>query len=122
MFSRSWLLAAAFVAGGSVAQTAPQSATQTAAQSAAPGPAPLKYESTFTGYQPYRDGKRGDWRELNDTVRALGGHSGHLRGSTPEAAAATPVMAPATTPDPSVAAPAKPSPAPMPGMPPGHKM
>ena len=94
MFSRSWLMAAAFVAGGSVAQTVPQSAAQTAAQSAAPGPAPLKYESTFTGYQPYRDGKRGDWRELNDTVRTLGGHAGHLRGAMPEAPVESPAAAP----------------------------
>ena len=90
MLIRSCLFAA-FVGGGAIAQAA--------AQTASPEPAPLKYESTFTGYQPYRDGKRGDWRELNETVGVLGGHAGHLRGSTPEASAAKPVMAPAAPPD-----------------------
>jgi hypothetical protein len=106
MFSRSWFLAAALVAGGSLAQTAPHSAVQAAAQPAAVEPAPLKYESTFTGYQAYRDGKRGDWRELNDTVRTLGGHAGHIRGSAPEQTEVAPMTAPATTPATAPGAPA----------------
>lgn len=72
MLIRSWWFAA-LAAGSAIAQSA--------AQTASPEPAPLKYESTFTGYQPYRDGKRGDWRELNETVGVLGGHNAHLRGA-----------------------------------------
>ena len=73
MLSKNWpcatlLGAAAVMAGGAHAQ------------SAAP-PAPLKYESPFTGYQPYRDAKRGNWRELNDTVGVMGGPNAHLLGA-----------------------------------------
>ena len=119
MLSRSVLLAAGLATGGALAQTAPQPASQTAprtaSQIAAPAaPPPLKYESTFTGYQPYRDDKRGDWRALNDTVGALRGHAGHLRGTAADA----PAPAPATMPTPAAAtapvpgAPANPKPAP----------
>ena len=101
MVFRNTLFAAAFAACGvlgsiatpSAAQTTAQTAAQTAAPSASSEPAPLKYESTFTGYQNYRDEKRADWRELNDTVRALGGHAGNVRGTAADAAS-TPAAAP----------------------------
>ena len=48
------------------------------AQSGAPPAAP-KYESAFTGYQPYRDEKPANWRDVNDTMGALGGHNAHFR-------------------------------------------
>ena len=107
MVFRNALFAAAFAACGVLVSIPTPSAAQTTAQTAAPSassePAPLKYESTFTGYQNYRDEKRADWRELNDTVRALGGHAGHVRSgvsgaaSAPAAAPVSPVspMAPA---------------------------
>ena len=43
------------------------------------GAAPLKYQSTFEGYQAYRDEKRATWRDVNDTMAVLGGHNAHLR-------------------------------------------
>ena len=96
MVFRNTLFAAAFAACGVLGSIATPSAAQTTAQTAAPSassePAPLKYESTFTGYQNYRDEKRADWRELNDTVRALGGHAGNVRGTAADAAS-TPAAA-----------------------------
>lgn len=38
-----------------------------------------KYESAFSGYQPYADEKRANWRDVNDTAGMLGGHNAHLR-------------------------------------------
>jgi hypothetical protein len=51
---------------------------------AAPGAAvaPLKYESAFTGYAPFRDQPPASWRELNDEVARVGGHLGILRGAS----------------------------------------
>ena len=81
MLSRNLLFAAVFAAGGALAQTTARPAAQTAPQAGTQAAPPLKYESTFIGYQPYRDDKRGDWRELNETVGVLGGHNAHLRGA-----------------------------------------
>ena len=64
------LLAALVVAAPVFAQTVAQSAAQ---------PAVPKYESAFTGYQPYRDEKPANWRDVNDTAAVLGGHNAHLR-------------------------------------------
>jgi hypothetical protein len=41
-----------------------------------------KYDSAFTGYQPYREQKLAPWRELNDEVHKAGGHIG-IFGATP---------------------------------------
>ena len=67
----------AALAVGALTVSAPVFA-QTAAQSAAQ-PAVPKYESAFTGYQPYRDEKPANWRDVNDTAAVLGGHNAHLR-------------------------------------------
>jgi hypothetical protein len=42
----------------------------------APAPA---MESAFAGYRSYRDEPLADWRAVNDEVRAVGGHAGHIR-------------------------------------------
>lgn len=58
------------------------------AQAARPDPADpkttapaLRYSSAFADYRPWQDVKPGDWRALNDTLRAQasggGGHAGH---------------------------------------------
>ena len=49
------------------------------AQTAAPPKATPKYESALADYQPYRDEKPANWRDVNDTMGALGGHNAHLR-------------------------------------------
>ena len=41
-----------------------------------------KYDSAFTGYQPFREQKLAPWRELNDDVHKAGGHIGIFRGSS----------------------------------------
>ena len=35
---------------------------------------PVRYESAFAGYAPYREQDPGSWRELNDEVARIGGH------------------------------------------------
>jgi len=36
--------------------------------------------SAFEGYRPFRDEEMTPWREVNDEVGRLGGHSGHMTG------------------------------------------
>jgi hypothetical protein len=45
-------------------------------------PAPTT-ESAFAGYRGYRDEPLADWRAVNDEMRALGGHAGHIRDAAP---------------------------------------
>ena len=66
------------------------------------GPPP-QIESAFAGYRGFRDEPPADWRAVNDEVRGLGGHAGHIRdapgpaergspagsGAAPKPAAAT---------------------------------
>jgi hypothetical protein len=64
------------------------------------GPPP-QTESAFAGYRSLRDEPPADWRAVNDEVRGLGGHAGHIRdapaergapagsGAAPKPAAAT---------------------------------
>jgi hypothetical protein len=40
---------------------------------------PVKYESAFTGYAPYREAKPAPWRDVNDEVARIGGHIGIMR-------------------------------------------
>lgn len=40
-----------------------------------------KYDSAFTGYQPFREQKLAPWRELNDDVHKAGGHIGIMGGA-----------------------------------------
>lgn len=54
---------------------------------AADGPAPAAanvgtipiYRSALSGYTPFADEKRSNWRDINDTAAVLGGHNAHLR-------------------------------------------
>lgn len=46
---------------------------------AAQNAAPLKYESALSGYQPYKNEKPANWRDVNDTMAVLGGHNAHMR-------------------------------------------
>lgn len=40
----------------------------------------LEFRSAFEDYRPFVEGKRRDWREANDEVRAAGGHAGQRPG------------------------------------------
>lgn len=57
-------------------------------RSAAPDPRdpassvpPVKYESAFAGYAPYREEKLAPWREVNDEVGKVRGHVGIFGGA-----------------------------------------
>lgn len=56
------------------------------ADPAAPGPA-LRYRSAFSDYKPWQELQPGDWRALNDSVRAPGG-ADDGGAATPEVKAA----------------------------------
>lgn len=73
------VLAAVVAAAGSSASAQPVGA-------AAPT---IDYRSAFDGYNTWRDEPLRDWRKLNDDMRRLGGHAGHLRGA-PEPTGTTP--------------------------------
>ena len=45
-------------------------------------------ESAFAGYRGFRDEPLTPWREVNDEVRRLGGHAGHVRDAEPTKPAA----------------------------------
>ena len=49
------------------------------AKYAAPVP-PVKYESPFAGYVPYREKDVAPWRDVNDEVARAGGHAGIFGG------------------------------------------
>lgn len=49
-----------------------------------------RYDSAFTGYQPYRAQKLAPWRELNDDVHKAGGHIGIVGGAAGKPAAQHP--------------------------------
>jgi hypothetical protein len=38
---------------------------------------PLRYQSAFDDYKPYREIPLADWRGVNDAVAGAGGHAGH---------------------------------------------
>lgn len=65
--------------------------------SAAPPPARA---SAFEGYRPYRDEALAPWREVNDEVGRVGGHSGVVRA---DQKTAPPLPPPAPSPAPSPA-------------------
>ena len=52
-------------------------------------PAP-KYDSAFTGYQPYRSQALARWHEVNDEVHKAGGHIGIVGGASGAPAAQHP--------------------------------
>lgn len=39
---------------------------------------PVHYRSAFDHHHPFLRAELADWREVNDTVRQLGGHMGHM--------------------------------------------
>lgn len=71
--------------------TKPDQTAGTAVAAAAGKPAPIHYRSPIEGYRPDTETAPGDWKQVNDTVRAIGGWRTYAR----ESAAAS---APAETP------------------------
>jgi hypothetical protein len=63
----------------------PAHAPATAANARVPD---TKYDSAFTGYQPFREQKLAPWRALNDDVHQAGGHIGIFGGAAGARAAA----------------------------------
>ena len=39
------------------------------------------YRSAFEGFRPWNDDAAQDWRRVNDEMKQLGGHTGHLRAA-----------------------------------------
>ncbi len=62
----------------------PVAAQQLATRAAPTDPAapvpPVRYESAFAGYAPFRDQAVAPWRELNEEAARIGGHIGIMRG------------------------------------------
>jgi hypothetical protein len=76
-----WLASLAWLSVAAAAQQPAQSPNPADAHAAVPAP---RYESTFQNYRPAPEEKDTPdvaWRSLNDTVQALGGHAGHVKGS-----------------------------------------
>ena len=84
--------AIAVAAGAAHAQSQPK---PDAPAAAAPPPARA---SAFEGYRPYRDEALAPWREVNDEVGRVGGHSGVVRADRKPPP--TPPAAPAQAPEP----------------------
>ena len=78
------LVALTLAASGAVAPVAAQTAARPPAPSdAAAAVPPLKYDSAFGGYRPFREEEKpGDWRALNDEVGRAGGHAGIFGGAS----------------------------------------
>ena len=70
---------------GSLPVAAQQASTRTAPTDSAAAVPPVRYESAFTGYTPFRDQEVTRWRELNDEAAHIGGHIGIMRGAGPGA-------------------------------------
>lgn len=72
--------AAIAAAGAMHAAQAQPAATASAARAADARPTSVApYRSAFEGFQSWRDDAPLDWRRVNDAMRHLGGHAGHLR-------------------------------------------
>jgi hypothetical protein len=74
-------------------------ASAASAQGAAPAEAaraaaPIPYRSAFAGYRAWQEPAPMKWLDANETAGALGGHMGHVRGSSPSAGNALPAAAP----------------------------
>jgi len=74
MLKTRYFMLALCVAGSAAAQTPARSdpADPKSAASARP------YESAFRDYRPYVDPDTSRWREVNDQVGTLKGHTGHV--------------------------------------------
>ena len=55
--------------------------------------APPAQVSAYEGYRPFREEEMVPWREVNDEVRRLGGHTGHMKDETSSPAARSPAPA-----------------------------
>ena len=86
--------AIAVVASAAHAQSQPEADVP---RSTAPSPARA---SAFEGYRPYRDEALAPWREVNDEVGRVGGHSGVVRA---DRKTAPPLPPPAPSPAPAPA-------------------
>lgn len=89
-----------YFAFAALAAIAPHAVAQQAAHPHPADPAaktpPVKYESAFTGYVPYREGKIEQWRDLNDEVGRVGGHVGMFGGAGHDSAGKPAPSKPAT--------------------------
>lgn len=65
------------------------------------GAPPPATESAFAGYRSYRDEPLADWRAVNDEMRGLGGHAGHIRDTGSPADRAPPPAGDRATPKPT---------------------
>jgi len=65
---------------------------------------PAATESAFAGYRSYRDEPPADWRAVNDEVRGLSGHAGHIRDATAPADRTPPPAGERAVPKPAAAA------------------
>lgn len=63
-------------------------------------PAPVT-ESAFAGYRSFRDEPLADWRAVNDEVRGLSGHVGHIRDGAAPADRTAPATGDRATPNPT---------------------
>ena len=90
MFKHTCAATAFVIAGVAHAQPKPDDP-----RAAAPAPARA---SAFEGYRPYRDEALAPWRELNDEVGRVGGHTGVVRAERkpPSMPPTAPVQAPAS--------------------------
>lgn len=84
MQMKYWLTSLAWLPLAAGAQQAIQAADPADARATVP---PLRYESAFNDYRGVPDEEKTPdhhWRAVNDAVRNLGGHAGHLKagGST----------------------------------------
>ena len=63
-------------------------------------PAPTT-ESAFAGYRSFREEPLADWRAVNDEVRGLSGHAGHIRERAAPADRTEPAAGDRATPKPT---------------------
>jgi len=83
----AWVAAAlALAAGPALAQCRPKPDDPKAAVP------PIEHRSAFEGYQAFREEGVAPWRDVNDAVGRVGGHTGVLRAD--EAAVPAPAGAP----------------------------
>lgn len=65
-------------------------ASDTQPAPAAASAPPLRYQSAFADYKPYRDVKSGDWKAMNDDAGKSGGHTMAMPMSMPMDGASAP--------------------------------
>ena len=90
MHIKYWLAGLVFLPFAAVGQEAARTADPADASAVVP---PVRYESPLKNYQPSPAEEMTPdqvWRSINDTVKDLGGHSGHLQASRNAALPAEP--------------------------------